>query len=45
MNTGIDASAHSSSFNVKVRVKNDGKGSAVTPGTISSAIQMTVAYK
>jgi minor fimbrial subunit len=45
MNTGIDASTHIGNLNVKVHVKNDGKGSAVTPGSVSSAIQMTVTYK
>ena len=41
----IDAAKHSASFNLKACVRNDGKGSAVTPGTVSSAIQVAVAYK
>ena len=45
MNVGIDSATHASSFNLKTHVKNDGKGSAVTPGSVSTAIQMAVAYK
>ncbi|MBF4179900.1 fimbrial protein [Lelliottia nimipressuralis] len=41
----IDAATHAASFNLKARVKNDGKGSAVTPGSVSSAIQVAVQYK
>jgi minor fimbrial subunit len=41
----INSTNHNASYGLKVRVKNDGKGNAVTPGTISSAIQMTIAYK
>ena len=41
----IDYATHAASFNLKTHVKNDGKGSAVTPGSVSSAIQMAVAYK
>jgi minor fimbrial subunit len=45
MNVSIDSATHASSFNLKTHVKNDGKGSAVTPGSVSTAIQMAVAYK
>lgn len=45
MNTGIDSTSHSGTFNIKARVRNDGKGSAVTPGSVSSAIQVAIEYK
>lgn len=45
MNVNIDSATHASSYNLKVRFKNDGKGSAVTPGSVSSAIQMSIFYK
>jgi|EndMetStandDraft_3_1072993.scaffolds.fasta_scaffold02516_7 minor fimbrial subunit len=45
MNVTIDSATHASSYNLKTHVKNDGKGSAVTPGSVSSAIQMAIAYK
>lgn len=44
-NVTIDASTHAASFNLKARVRNNGKGSAATPGTVSSAVQVAVAYK
>jgi len=40
-----DPSTHAGAYNMKVHVKNDGKGSAVTPGSVSTAIQMAIAYK
>ena len=45
MNTGIDATTHAGTFNLKTRVRNDGKGSAVTPGSVSAAIQVSIEYK
>ncbi|MGF6422786.1 minor fimbrial subunit [Lelliottia sp. 489] len=44
-NVNIASTTHAGSFLMRARVKNDGKGNAATPGTISSAIQLTVQYK
>ncbi|MFN1128817.1 fimbrial protein [Lelliottia nimipressuralis] len=44
-NVNIASSTHAGSFLMKARVKNDGKGNAATPGTISSTVQLTVQYK
>ena len=44
-NVSIDSTTHAAAYNMKTRVRNDGKGSAVTPGSVSSAIQMSIAYK
>jgi len=44
-NIGIDAATHGASYGLKTHVKNDGKGSAATPGSVSSAIQIAMAYK
>lgn len=43
--TTINSSTHAGSFGLKARVRNDGEGSAVTPGSVSSAIQLTIGYK
>ncbi|MFO6296917.1 fimbrial protein [Rahnella selenatireducens] len=42
--TAIDAGTHAGTFGLKARIRNDGDGSAVTPGTVITPVEVTIAW-
>ena len=41
----FNATTHDATINLKTRIRNGGDGKAATPGTVISAVQMTLAYR